>query len=137
MKDIKKIIPVVGIAVFCLLIILLIVSGYGGLNLNLLFIFIDLPSIAIVIVGGSALAFAKMPKNRNDFLKYFSETSIVSGGVASIIGVLIVFGDMDDPSIVMYNLQMAFLAIFYGLIFSGISYALHRDKTDKSDDSAK
>lgn len=134
MKDMKKkIIPIAGIAVFCLLIYFLITFEYNYLTFNVgsIYNFIDLPSALVVIGGGGALAFAKMPKNINDFLKYFSKTSILSGGAASIIGLVNMLGAMDTGAgDLMSNVAVALLTIFYGLIFSGISYALSRDTTE-------
>lgn len=121
-----KIISIAGILIFCGLVVWGCVPDY-------LLLFVDPVSFIFVTVGGCALAFAKMPKNINEFLKYFSKTSLLSGVLGTVIGFINSFGLLDFttpgiPASVGVSLSVAPITTFYGLIFSGISYALYCDE---------
>jgi hypothetical protein len=128
----RKIIRIAGIAVFLYLIRLAISFSptYMSLDFNLLYNFIDIPTFLFIFGGAAALAFAKLPKNKNEFLKYLSKTALPVCTAFAVIGFMNVIFDMT-PRGIMENTVMAFNSIFYGAIICGISYALHRDEPAK------
>ena len=127
----NRIMLIAGFSVFAVIIYLLMTLSLVPFEIRteLIFAFIDLPSAFIVLVGGSGLAFAKQPKNKNEFFKYFSKTSILVGVIASGVGLINMFGFgmFDDTGMFLANIAMALLVIVYGLIFSGIAYALYKE----------
>jgi len=125
-----KIIVIAGIVLFCLWLILNMTLSIVPLEIDFssISIFLDMPSLLFVVFGGSALAFIKMPKNKKDFLKYFSRTAILAGMISFIIGLMRILWNFPEPVTLMANLSAGFVTIFYGLIFSGIAYALCCDE---------
>lgn len=122
----RKLFIIVGIIIFGTLIVWRCKAHF-----RMLF---DIQSLVIVIIGGCALAFIKMPKNINYFLKYFSKTSLLCGVLNAIIECInaLSYLDFGSPSWIMLlgnALSIFFVSIFYGLIFSGISYALYREES--------
>ena len=126
----------VGLTVGIMLILMGIMLG-GELHL-----FIDYPSLAITVGGGFAFCFAvhspadlkaalraahgNAAISREEFqhhdavLETFSNTTLASGAVGTLIGVVNMLANMDDPKSLGPACAVAVLTVLYAAIISGM-----------------
>ena len=98
---------------------ILLASGIGA--------FIDVPSLLTVIIPVIASISAKhglegfkelfrKGENQNKILHTMGVTAILAGGIGTMIGLVIILGNISDKSALGPALAIALLTLFYGLL---------------------
>ena len=107
------------IIVSAILATILLASGIGA--------FIDVPSLLTVIIPVIASISAKHGlegfkelfregENQNKVLHTMGVTGIIAGAIGTMIGLIIMLGNLSDKSALGPALAIALLTLFYGLL---------------------
>ena len=103
LRIIKKIIAVLG------------VIGLPLLAMEDPRVFINIPSILIVVgMTASALLFSDAKIKTAEFWRLARKYSIGSGVVGTVIGLVLMLANLEDPAAIGPSMAIALLTVFYG-----------------------
>ena len=130
-------------------LIIVMTFDFANLELNLsnLAYFIDLPSLIIVVISAVVLAIGNFSLetykktwsipfgNPEDYeqselietlkcVNYMGNMFIMMGLIGSLVGVVILLQNLDDPKMIGPAVAVAIMTLFYSFIFKGFS--MHR-----------
>ena len=106
-KGLRKII---GLALFILVVFMGI-----GFNIG---VFIDIPSIAFVVVGGFGITLARFKEksSKNEILTDLRRNILLMGIIGAFTGLILMFGNLSDFSTLGASVAVNLLPIFWALI---------------------
>ncbi len=104
-----------------IIIIGMVVGTISAIDHN---IFIDLPSM-LLVVGGS-LGYVLAKGKSNDFIKNFGDGSVYMGWIGLMIGVVLIGNHYRNTENLWPAFSVAFLPIFYGYFIKLITIGLEK-----------
>ena len=104
-----------------IIIIGMVVGTISAIDHN---IFIDLPSM-LLVVGGS-LGYVLAKGKSNDFIKNFGDGSVYMGWIGLMIGVVLIGNHYTNTENLWPAFSVAFLPIFYGYFIKLITIGLEK-----------
>lgn len=107
---------VVGCVLGVLTLVLLFCSMYGS-RPNMLTFFVDAPSLLGVVLVCVSLTMMSGAKGKKEVLQVVQKALIPAGVFVALIAVVVLMGNLEDPSTIGPNLAVAVLSIVYAVFF--------------------